>query len=83
MTKRKSQKRQNLIFERLMAMIATVNLCLVLFDLSYVPWRDFYLRNLPQITQTVPGHWYSRKPPQNRCHWALAQNARRQYSGCC
>ncbi|MDB9317805.1 hypothetical protein [Nodularia spumigena] len=51
MTKRKSQKRHNLIFERLMAMIATVNLCLVLFDLSYVPWRDFYLRNLPQITQ--------------------------------
>jgi hypothetical protein len=32
-------------------MIATVNLCLVLFDLSYVPWRDFYLRNFHQITQ--------------------------------
>lgn len=51
MTKRKLPKRQNLIFERLMAMIATVNLFLVLFDLSYVPWRDFYLRNFPQITQ--------------------------------
>ncbi|MEA5517132.1 hypothetical protein [Nodularia sp. UHCC 0506] len=51
MTKIKSSKRQNLIFERLMALIATVNLGLVLFDLSYVPWRDFYLRNFPQITQ--------------------------------
>ncbi len=51
MTKRKSPKQQNLIFERLMALIATVNLGLVLFDLSYVPWRDFYLRNFPQITQ--------------------------------
>jgi hypothetical protein len=51
MTKRKLGKRQNLTFERLMAIIATVNLSLVLFDLSYVPWRDFYLRNLPQITK--------------------------------
>nr|WP_033366611.1 hypothetical protein [Mastigocladopsis repens] len=34
-----------------MAIIASVNLCLVLFDLSYVPWRDFYIRNLPRITQ--------------------------------
>ncbi|MDB9374546.1 hypothetical protein [Nodularia sphaerocarpa] len=51
MTKRKSQKLQNLIFERFMAVIATVNLGLVLFDLSYVHWRDFYLRNVPQITQ--------------------------------
>jgi len=47
----KSPKRQNLWFERLMAITATVNLSLVLFDLSYVPGRDFYLRRLPQITQ--------------------------------
>ncbi|MDH6085578.1 hypothetical protein [Umezakia ovalisporum] len=51
MTKGKSSKPRNLNFERLMAVIATVNLCLVLFDLSYVPWRDFYWRNFPQITQ--------------------------------
>ncbi|WP_414549833.1 hypothetical protein [Anabaena sp. CCY 0017] len=51
MTKKKSPKQPNLFFERLMALIATVNLGLVLFDLSYVPWRDFYLRNFPQITQ--------------------------------
>ena len=30
-----------------MAIAATVNLGLVLFDLSYIPWRDFYLRNFP------------------------------------
>ncbi len=34
-----------------MAIAATVNLGLVLFDLSYVPWRDFYLRKLPQIVE--------------------------------
>lgn len=33
-----------------MAIMATVNLCLVFFNLTYIPWRDFYLRNLPQIT---------------------------------
>ncbi|MDZ8184605.1 MAG: hypothetical protein RMX96_07125 [Nostoc sp. ChiSLP02] len=42
---------RNLVFERLMAAIATVNLCLVLFDLSYVSWRDWYLQKLPQIVQ--------------------------------
>lgn len=51
MANQKSPKTRNLWFERLMAMIATVNLCLVLFNLSYVPWRDFYLRKLPEITQ--------------------------------
>jgi hypothetical protein len=51
MSKLKSPTRKNLWFERLMAITATVNLGLVLFDLSYVPWRDFYLRRVPQITQ--------------------------------
>ncbi|MBN3945432.1 MAG: hypothetical protein HWQ38_02615 [Nostoc sp. NMS7] len=45
----KSSKRRNLWFEGFMAITATVNLGLVLFDLSYVPWRDFYLRKLPEI----------------------------------
>ena len=43
---------RNIWFERFMAIIASVNLGLVLFDLSYVPWRNFYIRNLPQVTQT-------------------------------
>ncbi|MEH1884902.1 MULTISPECIES: hypothetical protein [unclassified Nostoc] len=47
----KSSKKRNLWFERFMAIAATVNLGLVLFNLSYVPWRDFYLRKLPQVIQ--------------------------------
>jgi hypothetical protein len=51
MTKIKSSKRRNIWFERFMAIAATGNLALVVFDLSYVPWRDFYLRKLPQVIQ--------------------------------
>ena len=43
--------RRNLWFNRLMAIIALVNLCLVFFDLSYVPWRNLYLREIPSLTQ--------------------------------
>ncbi|MBD2627535.1 hypothetical protein [Trichormus variabilis] len=50
MRKLKSSKQRNLWFERLMAITATVNLGLVLFDISYVQWRDFYYRRIPQIT---------------------------------
>ncbi|MBD2567776.1 hypothetical protein [Anabaena lutea] len=50
MRKLKSPKQRNLWFERLMAITATVNLGLVLFDMSYVQWRDFYYRRIPQIT---------------------------------
>ncbi|MEL6500214.1 MAG: hypothetical protein AAFQ23_02255 [Cyanobacteria bacterium J06623_1] len=35
--------RPNLWFEKLMALIAVVNLAIVAFDLSYVPLRDFWL----------------------------------------
>ncbi|MEH1856163.1 MAG: hypothetical protein V7L11_31875 [Nostoc sp.] len=47
----KFSKQRNLWFERFMAITAAVNLGLVWFDLSYVPWRDFYLRKLPQIVK--------------------------------
>lgn len=33
-----------------MAIVVLVNLGLVLFDLSYVPWRDYYLRVFPKAT---------------------------------
>ena len=33
-----------------MALLALVNLGFVLFDLSYVPFCNFYLRNLPRVT---------------------------------
>jgi hypothetical protein len=35
---------KNLWFERLMATIAVVNLALILFDVTYVPWRNFWLQ---------------------------------------
>jgi hypothetical protein len=44
---------KRLWFERLMAIATLINLSLVAFDLSYIPWRDFYLRKLPGLTQ-----WY-------------------------
>lgn len=47
----KSSVRQNRWIERLIAIIALVNLGLVFFDLSYVPWRDFYFQNVPSLTQ--------------------------------
>lgn len=37
-------------FERLMAIAATVNFGLVIFDYTYVPWRDFYLKRIPEVT---------------------------------
>jgi len=51
MSKQKPLKSSHLFFERVMAIIAMGNLCLVLFNISYIPWRDFYLRNFPQITR--------------------------------
>jgi hypothetical protein len=49
MFSQKTPNRKNLWFEKFMALIATINLGLVAFDLSYVPWRNFYLRNFPRI----------------------------------
>lgn len=43
--------RRNRWIERLIAIVALVNLCLVLFDLSYVPWRNFYFQEVPSLTQ--------------------------------
>jgi hypothetical protein len=51
MSKQKPLKSSDLFLERVMAIIAMGNLCLVLFNISYIPWRDFYLRNFPQITR--------------------------------
>ncbi|MEO0824965.1 MAG: hypothetical protein AAFX95_06850 [Cyanobacteria bacterium J06639_16] len=38
-------------FEKVMALLALINLCLVVFDLSYIRFRDFYLRYFPELTQ--------------------------------
>jgi signal transduction histidine kinase len=53
-----SKPRKNLWFERAMAIAATVNLGLVGFDLTYVMWRDFWLRGtlsvFDLVTVTLP-----------------------------
>ena len=51
MSNPKSRKHHKLWFEKLIAITSTVNLGLVFFDLSYLPWRDFYFRKVPQMTQ--------------------------------
>ncbi|NJM20534.1 MAG: hypothetical protein HC836_14500 [Richelia sp. RM2_1_2] len=48
---RKSSVYHNRWFERLIAILAVINLCLVFFDLTYIHWRDFYFQVLPNVTQ--------------------------------
>ncbi|PSN19466.1 hypothetical protein C7271_07150 [filamentous cyanobacterium CCP5] len=47
------RRRRGLWFERIMALLAFTNLVLVAFDLSYIRFRDVYLRFLPEFTT-----WY-------------------------
>ena len=52
------KKRKNspkLWFERFMALVATLNLLLVLFDLSYVPLRDFWLQGYIRLGELTIG----------------------------
>lgn len=51
MTNRRLKKKKNIWFEGLIALTATVNLALVIFNSTYIGWRDFYLRNLPQVQE--------------------------------
>ncbi|MFQ4135578.1 hypothetical protein PGN35_004595 [Nodosilinea sp. PGN35] len=48
-----ARRAKALWFERLMAIVALLNLALVIGDLSYIPLRDQYLRFLPRLTT-----WY-------------------------
>lgn len=53
-TKRLTPK---LLFERVMATIAITNLILVIFDLTYIPWRNFWLQGnirVSNLTIKVP-----------------------------
>ena len=53
--------RPNLWFEKVMALIAVINLLLVIFDLTYVPLRDFWLHGQVRLGSirsayiTIPG----------------------------
>lgn len=54
--KRKPYRRRNLWFERLMAIVAVVNLTLVAFDMSYVRMRNFWLHGdipIPLVSGTI------------------------------
>jgi hypothetical protein len=42
---------KNLWFERSMAIIASIGLIVAIFDLTYIPCRDFYFRNLPVVIE--------------------------------
>jgi hypothetical protein len=53
---------KRLWFERLMAIATLINLSLVAFDLSYIPWRDFYLRKTPGLTQWYGSHFKGIEP---------------------
>jgi hypothetical protein len=44
--------RKNLWLERLMAVIALIGFIVAIFDLTYIPSRDFYFRNLPLVVRT-------------------------------
>ena len=51
--RRRIVRATTLWFERIVALIALCNLMLVLFDVSYIRFRDIYLRFLPEFTT-----WY-------------------------
>ncbi len=48
-TRKYKSTRGRLWFEKLMAILALINLILVFFDLSYIPLRDFWLQGRLQI----------------------------------
>jgi hypothetical protein len=52
-SKHTARYKRSLWFERIMALLALANLVLVIFDVSYIPFRDLYLRYLPEFTT-----WY-------------------------
>ncbi|NEO32348.1 MAG: hypothetical protein F6K36_18340 [Symploca sp. SIO3C6] len=47
--RRRRKNRHNLWFERIIAILALLNLLLVLFDVSYIPLRDFWLHRKVQV----------------------------------
>ncbi len=51
---KKASTHRNRWFERLIALLALLNLTLVFFDLTYIPGRNFYLQFIPSLTQYDP-----------------------------
>lgn len=65
----KRSKFKRLWFEKLMATIVLLNFILVLFDLSYVPWRDFYLTQMPEFTQWYGEQFKGMSPERFTVHY--------------
>ncbi|MFB2936913.1 hypothetical protein ACE1B6_16810 [Aerosakkonemataceae cyanobacterium BLCC-F154] len=64
-TMRKKRLTRRILLERVMAAIALSNLAFVIFDLTYIPWRNFWLQGnikLVNLTINVPlppiTQWY-------------------------
>ncbi|MEC4984853.1 MAG: hypothetical protein SAJ37_20875 [Oscillatoria sp. PMC 1068.18] len=49
LSKNRREARRNLWFERAMAIIATINFLVVLFDVTYLPLRNFWLQGRIQL----------------------------------
>ncbi|MEL7035259.1 MAG: hypothetical protein AAFO04_06525 [Cyanobacteria bacterium J06592_8] len=47
----RKRKKKVPVFEQVMALLAVINFILVLFNLSYLPLRDFYFRYIPKLTE--------------------------------
>lgn len=56
-------------FERLMAAIALINLILVLFNLSYIPYRDHYLQLFPETTVWYGERFKGIEPERTTTHY--------------
>ncbi|NET86764.1 MAG: hypothetical protein F6K45_01390 [Kamptonema sp. SIO1D9] len=57
LSKNRREARRNLWFERAMAIIATINYLVVLFDVTYLPLRNFWLQGRIQLFSFQVGPW--------------------------
>lgn len=55
-----------------MALLALANFGLVLFDLSYIPWRDFYFKNAPRFTEWYGAQFKGIEPHQTTTNYLAA-----------
>jgi hypothetical protein len=45
-----NNSRRSRWFDKLIAIVVLINISLVFFDISYIPWRDLYCEYVPKIT---------------------------------
>ncbi|MBU6230372.1 MAG: hypothetical protein KGQ93_11840 [Cyanobacteria bacterium REEB459] len=69
LSQRRGRHRSFTLFERLMAILALLNLVLVGFDLSYIPWRDLYLKMSPRLTTWYGETFKGIEPHRSTSHY--------------